>query len=62
VLADILLESDHGADVERYGPLAQAARAQRLVQTERTAEEIRALGRRAPRRSLTSPSGSRSTP
>jgi 3-oxoacyl-[acyl-carrier protein] reductase len=47
VIADIQLESDSGADAERYGPLAQAARAQGLVYTERTAEEIRTLGRRA---------------
>ena len=46
VLVDIQLESA-GGDVERYGPLAQAARVQGLVYTERTAEEIRALGRRA---------------
>jgi 3-oxoacyl-[acyl-carrier protein] reductase len=45
VLADIQLESEAGAD--EYGPLAQAARAQGLVYTEQTAEEIRALGRRA---------------
>jgi 3-oxoacyl-[acyl-carrier protein] reductase len=47
VLADIQLESDAGVEAERYGPLAQAARAQGLVHTERTAEEIRRLGRRA---------------
>jgi 3-oxoacyl-[acyl-carrier protein] reductase len=47
VLADILLESDEGAEAERYGPLAQAARPAGLVHTEETAEEIRALGRRA---------------
>jgi 3-oxoacyl-[acyl-carrier protein] reductase len=47
VLADILLESDSGAEAERYGRLAQAARAQGLVYTEQTAEEIRSLGRRA---------------
>jgi 3-oxoacyl-[acyl-carrier protein] reductase len=47
VIADIQLESDSGADAERYGPLAQAARAQGLVYTEQTAEEIRRLGRRA---------------
>jgi 3-oxoacyl-[acyl-carrier protein] reductase len=47
VLADIQLESDSGADAEAYGPLAQAARAEGLVYTERTAEEIRSLGRRA---------------
>jgi 3-oxoacyl-[acyl-carrier protein] reductase len=47
VSADILVESDESADAERYGPLAQAARAQGLVQTEATADEIRSLGRRA---------------
>jgi len=49
VIADILLESDAGADAEaeRYGPLAQAAQAQGLVYTEQTVEEIRGLGRRA---------------
>jgi 3-oxoacyl-[acyl-carrier protein] reductase len=47
VLADIQLESDSGADAEAYGPLAQAARAEGLIYTERTAEEIRSLGRRA---------------
>src|ERR671935_2514748 len=47
VLADILLESDVAPEEERYGPLARAARAHRLVQTERTADEIRSLGRRA---------------
>jgi len=45
VLADIQLESGEGAD--EYGPLAQAARAQGLVYTQQTAEEIRALGRHA---------------
>jgi 3-oxoacyl-[acyl-carrier protein] reductase len=47
VLADIQLESDSGAEVERYGALAQVARAQGYVYTEQTADEIRALGRRA---------------
>jgi 3-oxoacyl-[acyl-carrier protein] reductase len=47
VIADIQLESDTGEEAERYGPLAQAARAQGLVYTEQTVEEIRALGRRA---------------
>jgi 3-oxoacyl-[acyl-carrier protein] reductase len=47
VLADIQLESDPGAEAEAYGPLAQAARAEGLVYTEQTAEEIRSLGRRA---------------
>jgi 3-oxoacyl-[acyl-carrier protein] reductase len=46
VIADILVESDHSA-AERYGPLAQAAAAQGLVQTEATAGEITELGRRS---------------
>jgi 3-oxoacyl-[acyl-carrier protein] reductase len=47
VIADIQVESDSGEDVERYGPLAQAARAQGLVFSEATASEIQELGRRA---------------
>ena len=47
VIADILVESDESGEADRYGPLAQAARAQGLVQTEATAQEIVALGRRA---------------
>src|SRR5262245_30481713 len=47
VVADIQLESDSGEDAARYGPLAQAARAQGMVYTESTVDEIRALGRRA---------------
>jgi 3-oxoacyl-[acyl-carrier protein] reductase len=46
-VADIQLESDSGEEAERYGVLAQAARAQGMVYTEATVEEIRALGRRA---------------
>jgi 3-oxoacyl-[acyl-carrier protein] reductase len=46
-IADIQVESDEGADAERYGVLAQVARAQGLVYTESTVEEIRGLGRRA---------------
>ena len=46
-IADIQVESDSGEDAERYGLLAQAARAQGLVYSERTVEEIRGLGRRA---------------
>src|ERR671921_794847 len=46
-IADIQIESDEGADAERYGVLAQVARAQGLVYTESTVEEIRGLGRRA---------------
>jgi 3-oxoacyl-[acyl-carrier protein] reductase len=45
-IADIQLESDPSG-VEAYGPLAQAAQAQGIVYTESTADEIRALGRRA---------------
>jgi 3-oxoacyl-[acyl-carrier protein] reductase len=46
-IADIQLESDSGEEAERYGVLAQAARAQGLVYTESTAREIEELGRRA---------------
>jgi 3-oxoacyl-[acyl-carrier protein] reductase len=46
-VADIQLESDSGEEAERYGVLARAARAQGMVYTEATVEEIRALGRRA---------------
>jgi 3-oxoacyl-[acyl-carrier protein] reductase len=47
VIADIQIESDPGEEAERYGPLAQAARAQGFVYTEATAEEIQGMGRRA---------------
>jgi 3-oxoacyl-[acyl-carrier protein] reductase len=48
VIADILVESDPSNETaERYGMLAQAARAQDLVFTEQTAAEIQAMGRRA---------------
>ena len=46
-IADIQVESDSGEDAGRYGALAQAARAQGMVYTESTAEEIRGMGRRA---------------
>jgi len=46
-IADIQVESDEGADAARYGVLAQAARAQGMVYTESTVEEIHGLGRRA---------------
>jgi 3-oxoacyl-[acyl-carrier protein] reductase len=46
VIADILLETDSD-EAERYGALAQAARAQGLVFAEQTAAEIERLGRRA---------------
>ena len=46
-IADIQLESETtDEEVERYGPLAQVARAQGLVYTEATVREIEALGRR----------------
>ncbi len=44
-IADIQLESEEGEEVDRYGPLAQAARAQGIVYTESTAREIEELGR-----------------
>jgi 3-oxoacyl-[acyl-carrier protein] reductase len=47
VIADIQVESDSGEDAGRYGPLAQAARAQGLVYSEATAKEIAGLGRRS---------------
>jgi 3-oxoacyl-[acyl-carrier protein] reductase len=48
VIADILVESDPSPEVaERYGMLAQVARAQDLVFTEQTAAEIQDLGRRS---------------
>jgi 3-oxoacyl-[acyl-carrier protein] reductase len=47
VIADILVESDDSGEADRYGPLAQAARARGLVQTEATAEQIGSMGRRA---------------
>jgi 3-oxoacyl-[acyl-carrier protein] reductase len=47
-IADIQLESDESAEeVERYGALAQVARAQGIVYTEATAREIGELGRRS---------------
>jgi 3-oxoacyl-[acyl-carrier protein] reductase len=46
-IADIQLESDEGSEAERYGVLAQVARAQGLVYTESTVAEIQGLGRRA---------------
>jgi 3-oxoacyl-[acyl-carrier protein] reductase len=46
-IADIQVESDEGTEAERYGVLAQAARAQGFVYTESTVGEIQALGRRA---------------
>jgi 3-oxoacyl-[acyl-carrier protein] reductase len=45
-IADVQLESAND-DVERWGPLAAAARQQGLVYTEATAREIEQLGRRS---------------
>ena len=47
VIADILVESDESGEADRYGPLAQAARARGLIHTQKTASEIEAMGRRA---------------
>jgi 3-oxoacyl-[acyl-carrier protein] reductase len=48
VVADIQVESETtDEEAERYGPLAQVARAQGLVFTEATAQEIQGMGRRA---------------
>ena len=48
VIADIQVESDEAAeDVDRYGALAQVARAQGLVYSEATAAEIQQMGRRS---------------
>jgi 3-oxoacyl-[acyl-carrier protein] reductase len=47
VIADILVESEVSEDTDRWGSLATAARAQGMVYTEATAEEIRGMGRRA---------------
>ncbi len=46
-IADILVESELSEETDRWGSLATVARTQGLVHTESTAEEIRALGRRA---------------
>ena len=48
VIADIQVESDESAETaERYGVLAQVAKAQGIVYSEATAREIQGLGRRA---------------
>jgi 3-oxoacyl-[acyl-carrier protein] reductase len=47
VIADIQVESDSGEEAGRYGPIAQAARAQGFVYAEATAQEICDMGRRA---------------
>ena len=54
VIADIQVESDSGADAERYGPLAQAARGAglRLLGGDRRGDLARSDGAR-PRSSAT---------
>jgi 3-oxoacyl-[acyl-carrier protein] reductase len=47
VIADLLVESELSEETDSYGSLATVARTQGLVHTEETADEIRALGRRA---------------
>ena len=48
VIADIQVESDESTETaERYGVLAQVAKAQGLVYSEATAREIQEMGRRA---------------
>jgi 3-oxoacyl-[acyl-carrier protein] reductase len=47
VVADILVESELSEATDEWGSLATVARAQGLVHTESTAEEIRGMGRRA---------------
>jgi 3-oxoacyl-[acyl-carrier protein] reductase len=47
VIADLLVESELSEATDAYGPLAQVARTQGLVQTESAAAEIRAMGRKA---------------
>ena len=48
VIADIQVESDESTETaERYGVLAQVAKAQGIVYTEQTAHEIQGIGRRA---------------
>jgi 3-oxoacyl-[acyl-carrier protein] reductase len=46
-IADILVESEVSEETDRWGSLATAARAQGMVYTESTADEIRAMGCRA---------------
>ena len=48
VIADIQVESDESTETaERYGVLAQVAKAQGIVYTEQTAQEIQGMGRRS---------------
>ena len=47
VIADILVESELSEATDRWGSLATVARAQGMVHTEETVDEIRGLGRRS---------------
>ncbi|MEW5320977.1 3-oxoacyl-ACP reductase family protein [Geobacillus thermoleovorans] len=49
VITDILLESDEESKqtAQKYGPLSQVMQSTKVVYAEKTAEEIRAMGRRA---------------
>jgi 3-oxoacyl-[acyl-carrier protein] reductase len=47
VIADILVESELSEETDSWGALATAARAQGMVHTEETVQEILALGRRS---------------
>jgi 3-oxoacyl-[acyl-carrier protein] reductase len=46
-IADILVESEASEETDRWGSLATVARAQGMVYTEATADEIRGMGRHA---------------
>ena len=49
VITDILIESDDqsGSEAKKYGPLAQVMQSAKTVYTEKTAQEIQAMGRRS---------------
>ncbi len=47
VVTDILIESDQSPETDKYGPLAQVMRSGSVVYAEKTAEQIRQMGRRS---------------
>lgn len=47
VVTDILIESDQSPETDKYGPLAQVMRSGSMVYAEKTAEQIRQMGRRS---------------
>ncbi|MHB8926363.1 MAG: SDR family NAD(P)-dependent oxidoreductase [Bacillota bacterium] len=47
VITDILIESDQSPETDKYGPLAQVMRSGSVVYAEKTAEQIRQMGRRS---------------